>query len=396
MKRWGFLLMAVGTAAGAAEVTPIGTFGFMGGQHFLEGTASDLAADVNVLVTPVVKFSDRWSLFPTYQGTYQGNRDIQELAGGGTLFQDSTSQNLLVKSVHTLGNWKIKPSVGGRLEWLRETKDEDWGEGLFDYRKGSAGLETEYAFSPRAGARLAYDYYQLKFPNYKSLESAQDPTLSRELVGEKVLDNQNHMVTLGYWSPLPARGSFDLNAFYDQRGYDDQPVVADSGDLTATDRKDTVVSLLASLSRPFRGPADIRFLGELGLGYNVQSSNQNHYDARKAVFVPDYYDYTQWRLAPSVTAVLDGGAWWVSLVGILDERSYGERPAQDANGDYLGEKLKVSTLTTQLGVTRVLSKNLRFRFQASLGWGDANTDYEKVYTYNYRIANYLLGFSYDY
>jgi hypothetical protein len=161
-----FLLMAVGTAAGAAEVTPIGTFGFMGGQHFLEGTASDLAADVNVLVTPVVKFSDRWSLFPTYQGTYQGNRDIQELAGGGTLFQDSTSQNLLVKSVHTLGKWKIKPSVGGRLEWLRETKDEDWGEGLFDYRKGSAGLETEYAFSPRAGARLAYDYYQLKFPNY--------------------------------------------------------------------------------------------------------------------------------------------------------------------------------------------------------------------------------------
>jgi hypothetical protein len=381
----------------AAQVTPIYNLSFLGGQNFFDGTASSVAGNVDALVTPVVKFSDRWSLFPTYQGTYQGTQDIQELAGGGTLFQDSTSQALVVKSVHKLGDkWKIKPSVGGRVEWLRETRDEEWGEGLFDYRKVSGGLEGEYALSPMAGGRLAYDYYQLAFPNYQSLESAQDPTLSRELVGEDVLDNDNHMGTFSLWSPLPARGRFDLTAVYNLRNYSDQPVVAPSGDLTATKRKDSVSSLVAAAAFPIKSPNGVRLTGQLGLGLGVQTSNQDHYDARKAVYVADYYDYTDWRVAPRVTAGLAQGKWLLSLAGSYERREYGNRPAQDANGDYVGSKLWVSTLLSQLAVVRPLSAHMRLRLEASLGWSQSNTDYEKVFAYNYRMANYLVGFSYEY
>ncbi|HMU75618.1 MAG TPA: hypothetical protein PKD69_07600, partial [Elusimicrobiota bacterium] len=80
---WAAVLLLTGSA-GAAEVTPLWALQFMGGQHFFEGRSSALAGNIDVHYTPAVKFSDRWTLLPTYAGSYSGTRDVQELAGGGT------------------------------------------------------------------------------------------------------------------------------------------------------------------------------------------------------------------------------------------------------------------------------------------------------------------------
>ena len=96
----------------AATVTPVANVVVMGGQNFMDGTASSVGGNVDAVVTPVVTLSDRWKLFPTYRGFYQGTQDIQSMAGGGLLYRDSTGHALLLKSVHTFGPWKIKPSIG--------------------------------------------------------------------------------------------------------------------------------------------------------------------------------------------------------------------------------------------------------------------------------------------
>lgn len=399
MKRLGVLGAALlwSGAAGAAEVTPLWALQFMGGQHFFEGRSSALAGNIIVNYTPAVKFSDRWSLLPTYAGSYSGTRDVQELAGGGTLFQDSMSHGLLVKSVHQLGErWKLKPSAGAKLELLRETVDEKWGDGLFDYRKLSGGLEAEFDQTKSAGGRLAYDFYQLAFPNYESLESAADPTLARELAGAKVLDSSNHLVTLGWWSPLPAAGRLDVAVFANRRLFADQPVVKSDGGLTGTDRADTTLSLNIETAYPFTVGDTVRAVGTLGVSYGSQSSNQNHFDARKAVFLSNYYDYNQWSLAPQVSAAFGESKWVSSLSATYQRRTYSNRPTQDENGDYLSEKLYLNELTTQFAVTYPVAKNMRLRFQTSLAWSDSNMRYEKVFRTNYKIANYMMGFSYEY
>lgn len=391
-----YLAVVLGSPLGAAQVTPLYEMSFFAGQNFYRGTATDVGGNIDIQATPVIKFSEKWSLFPTYRGNYQGNRSIEELAGGGMLFQDSTGHNLLLKSVSTIGRWKIKPSVGARVEWLRETKDEEWGDGLFDHRRLSGGVEAEYAGSARTGGRVAYDYYGLVFPNYRSLESAQDPTLSRELVGEKVLDNTNHMLTLEGWAPLPARGRMDVTLLMDKRAYSDQPVVDALGDLTGTLREDTVVALSGIASYPFRGLWNLRCVGELGLGLGRQSSNQNHYDARKGEFNPTYYDYSEWRLAPKVTALFGGNLWRASLGGSYQDRNYDERPAQDSAGNSLSEPLTMSNTTLEITLRRDISEHLSIRFQSGLGWGKSNSDYDKVFQYNYKIADYMVGFTYAY
>lgn len=383
-------------SAFAATVTPVANVVLMGGQNFMDGSSSSVGGNIDAVVTPVVTLTDRWKLFPTYRGFYQGTQDIQSMAGGGLLFRDSTGHALLFKSVHTFGPWKIKPSVGGSMQWLRETKDEDWGQGLFDYRKFNGGLEAEFDFSSQAGIRWAYDYYQLDFPNYRSLESAQDPTLSRELAGKDVINNTNQMATAGVWTPLPGQGRLDVTGLYNERSYADQPVVDEEGQLTSTKRNDTNMDLVTDLSYPFPGPRGSHFMASLGLRYSLQNSNQNHYDSLKTAYQSNYYDYGEWRVAPEVTAEFKDRRWSVTLGGAYERRDYSHRTTQDAEGNYLSDKQFVTTSITTLTIDHPLSAHTKLRFNGSMGQSHSNTQYEQVFQYNYRLASYGVGFAYEY
>jgi hypothetical protein len=379
-----------------ATVTPVTQATFFAGQSFLDGTATSVNGNVDVNVTPVVKFSDQWSVFPTYHGFYQGTQDIETLAGGGKLFRDSTGHTLLLKSVHTLGPIKLKPSLGGSMEWLRETKDEDWGQGLYDYRKANGGLEAEYNTRDTFGGRVAYDYYLLDFPNFQSLESAQDPTFSRELAGKDVLNNTNHMGTLSLWTPLPGRGRLDVTGLLNARYYADQPLVNAQGQLTATDRKDNALAMDAVMAYPLPTLWDVRFLGNVGLRYGIQNSNQNHFDVPKNFYQANYYDYNEWRVSPHLSARFNENRWGITLGGYYEKRNYTNRTTQDAGGNYLSEKMNITTGILRWGVAHALSANTTFRVDGSLGWSHSNTSYEDIFQYNYRTANYGIGFTYEY
>jgi hypothetical protein len=385
-----------GMSARGATVTTLSSLTVIGGQDFFDGAASSITGNADALVTPVVAFSDRWSLFPTYHGYYQGTQDVRSLAGGGTLFEDATGHSLLLKSVHTWGPWKLKPSVGLSFEWLRETKDEDWGQGLFDDRKWSAGVETERAWGETSGVRAAYDFYQIDFPNYTSLESAQDDTFSRELAGANVLDNANHMGTVTFWTPLPGEIRLDLTGILNTREYDDQPVVDSQGQLETDKRWDDSFRVEGALGRSFSGPTEWRFQGDIGVRFEKQNSNQNHYDVKKAQSQPDYYDYKDWSVVPAVTALSPEGRWRGSVEGSFEWRAYGVRPSQDASGNDLTDPLEVETAIARFSLVRVLSPRTSLRFQGSLGWSNSNTEYDQVFRYNYRMANYGVGFTYEY
>ena len=380
----------------AATVTPVTSATFFTGQSFFDGSATSVGGNADILVTPVVQFSDRWSVFPTYSGFYRGTQDIQSLAGGGRLFRDSTGHSLLIKDVHTLGHWKLKPSVGGSFEWLREAKNEGWGQGLFDYRKANAGLEAEFNSESMGGGRAAYDYYQLAFPNYQSLESAQDPTLSRELAGTDVLDNTNHMATVGIWTPLPGRGRLEMTGFLDERHYGDQPVVNDQGQLTSEERKDHLRNLGAHVVNLFPPLFGVRGEGSVGYSYGTQTQNQDHYDVKQSLFLANYYDFEEWRLSPQISARLNQDRVSVSLGGFYERRLYTDRPAQDTAGGYVNEKFYVTTAITRLGIAYSLTARTKLRLDGSLGWSHSNTNYEDIFRYNYRTAGYGVGFSYDY
>jgi len=386
--------------ADSAEVIPVWSIGVLGGQYFYEGETSALTANLSLDISPAVKFSDKFTLIPTYNSNYQGTQSVEELAGGGTLFQDSFSNGITVKGVYKFSSsLNLKTSAGYSRELLRETKDEEYGDGLFDYHKVKGGLEGEYKFTEYSDIRLGYDYFTLRFPNYQSLESSQDSTLSRELVGENVLDTKNHLITLAGGMPVYKIVRWKISGYLMKTSYDDQPIVNSAGSLTDTLRSDDLLSVTVSLGMPIVNSKNFKMIGEAGYGVSSLDSDQSHYDARKTVFTADYYDYDQNTVSVNFTSALGDSKtpWIMSLVFQRSKRDYLERLVQDPDGNYItGEKTYVKQESLSYGTSYPLTENFSLKFLSTLSWNNSNMQYEKVYRYHYKNANYMFGFSYEY
>lgn len=383
----------------APKLVPVGQIQMLGGQWFFDGSPSSLGGNFSMNYTPSLKFSERFSLAPTYLGNYRGTKDVQELAGGGTLFQDSMSHGLILKGIYGMNeSLKLKTYTSYRTELLREVKGEDWGDGLFDWRKFSIGTEAEWRVAGSKGSsfRLGYDFYSLNFPNYQSLESAQDPTLSRELAGTDVLNSNNHMLSLAGQTRVLRVMALEWINFYTRRTFAEQPIVNASGDLTASKRADNSYSMANFLYTPFKIGNNFKFVVGAGYTYSMLDSNQNHYDARKTTYVQDYYSYKQHTISPELTMLAGTAPWKLTLGGSWQKRNYDSRLIQNENGDFLSDKLYLNQISTGFGMAYPVSKSINFKSQFTLSWSDSNMKYEKVYRYNYKIANYLVGFSYEY
>ena len=366
----------------------------MMGQYFFNGTPSAWSGNMDLRAVPAVKFNESFMVIPTFQASYQGTKDVAELAGGAQLFQDSTKLAANVRPIVQWGNLRIKPEAGYRVDYLRETSDEKWGKGLFDYRKASAGTELEYIFNERQWLSVGVDAFSLRFPNYVSLESEQ-PTLGRENAGSRTLDSNNSSFSAAWNTDTPFPNvRMSVGASYLFRNYPDQPLVDSAGQLEAELRKDT--------ARTFSGTLGwAQALGAVDAGVFFEASEtlvrsaQNHYDASAPVFLPNYYSYDEYALRPSIEfSFKKKGSFSLSYLWGL--RSYSQRPTQDSNGAYLPGTVDIHSRTLALALSIPLAAGFKATAQANLTTSDSNMKFEKLYRYNYNLSSQMIGVSYEY
>jgi hypothetical protein len=391
------LALCAAAPAGAADWVPVFDVSLLFGQVFQDGKASSWQGNAALQFTPAVKFTDELGLIPTYYGAYRGTKSAVDLGSGGQLFQDSQSHALSVKGVWRREQWKVKPSLGYRWELLRETDDESWGDGLFDYRKPSAGLEVERSFGERVRAGAAFDYYEIQFPNYRSLESQASSGLGRELSEARTLDSRSYSWTLTGHFPLPFEGGgAKLTGNLTRRGYPEQHLVQASGSLEPDTRTDEFRSVSAVLS--YGRALAPKVGGYLSLEFTQlrDASNQNHYDAEQTRFSGQYYSYDERSLYPKLSLIL--GERKVELtVGYLQVwRDYLGRAAQDAAGTYLNESTSLDQGSFTFDLSLPLTHGFRALARTVITDSSSNMRYEKTYRYNYTLSSHLVGFSYTF
>ncbi len=372
---------------------------FSTGQWFFDGKKSALGGNAGVQFVPAYKFSDKFAILPTVESNYRGTRSAEELSGGATLFQDTWENALGVKAVMSpTEKWTYRARVSGRSKWYRETSDEKWTDGLYDYQSASAGGEAERKFG-KASIAAGYDFTYLHFPNYQSLESSQSGDQARELAGTDVLDSNIHMLSLRGHAPLPARFNIDVAGYMAPRLYSDQHVVVLSGLFADTKRVDTTSGVNVSLNRAFRGPMSSMMAVSLLYGYLGLQSNQNHYDARLTTFIPDFYDYDQQSVGLQLQAGFGhtyAGPMTADFATTYARRNYRSRPIQDTDGSYMSEKLDTTETAVSAGFGYPLTRNIRARVSTTIGRSRSNNKFEQLYRYNYTNANYQFGFVYEY
>ena len=390
------------SAARAVEVSPLYGLQMLGGQYFFAGEKGSLSGNVSGMVAPALKFNEQWALLPSLNSSYQGTKQVVDLVGAGTLFQEQMDHRASLKSVYTSpgGNWRLKPSASYKYELLKETKDEDWGNGLFDYKKWDLGFEGEYVYREPFSLRAGFDYYQVAFLNYKTLESqaAQNFSgLSRELTGDRILDSRNYALSLGVDAPV-WRLVLEGNASAAYSEFPKQHIVDGTGNLTAPTRRDLLTSFGAAVRLPSEIKPGLRLLSSLDIGYTYNSSDQNSYDAQRTQYLPYYYNYGEFRLGPSFKLMLGkpkepivlglSGNWWY--------RRYPYRFAQDSTGLYQASATHTSNWMGSASLIYPMASHFSLLFNFQCGRALSNQNFDQYYKYNYTVTNYLFGFSYNY
>lgn len=384
----------------SVEVKPVVDAQIMGGQNYYNGSESSFGGVMSLTLSPYTKFNDQWSLVPLYAGNYRGTKQVTDIVGGGTLFQDSQSHTFSSKLIRAFSNGiKAKVSAGYGIELLRETKEEDWTKGLYDSRRLFAGPEVEWSWDNDRFVRAAYDHYRIRFPNYASLESAQvNSGLGRELSEPDVLNNTNHAFTVGSRTGLIGGGYGDWNLGFTLRQYADQHRVISSGDLESGTRHDNVLTLSGQGTWPVMVKAQKRLFSAFGYSLTRLHSDQNNYDTAQVRFNPNYYSYTTHSINHSWTLLLgpDEKTWALNINGALSRQSYSDRIVQDSIGTYGSDTTRVDSAYFGLGGSYPIASGFNLAAQAYFGWNDSNNHDNRAYQYHYNTQTYLMGFTYAY
>ncbi|HBU69717.1 MAG TPA: hypothetical protein DEE98_04975 [Elusimicrobia bacterium] len=394
----GAVLLVTPDLSAEIKVSPVGSFTLLGGQYWMTNSVpTALAGNANAFFSPVINFSASSALLPIYTGSYRGTKDVRELVGGGTLTQESQDHSLSLKYVYKLSpQLRLKARGGYKIEFLKETKDETWGKGLFDYKKIIGGVEVE-RFWNSANIRAGADYYTMVYPNYQSLvtqdefQTSIDTMTYAELstqAGTNILDYSAVSVTAEYTRLLPK--NLNLTARYDLalKNFVDQKIVDETGEFTSDLRKDAAhyLTLSANLGTP---------RAALSIADSIQyyASNQNSFDAANSKYTSKYYDFIQNAVTPSVSFALGAKDAPVkfSLLWELSYRLYAQRLAQNDDASYKDSKVNQLVNTMGFSISYPLTKNISARLSSSYSDSSSNMRYEKNYKYNYYSFNYFAG-----
>lgn len=418
IRRKKLLLMAMAlttySRASALEYVPVYRGSILGGQYFLGGTKASLSGNASLVAAPVLKFNDRWALLPMLSSNYRGTKGINDGVASGTLFQQGMDHRVSATGIYSPDGttWRLKPSVSYKREFLKETLNETWGQGLFDYEKVGAGFEAENVYHDPFSYRLGVDFYRIRFPNYQSLEAAvgNDPAgnpLGRELSSKNVLDTYNFSVSMSGARPFPydepvvaLQGTF--TSLYQE--YADQRLVDTQGQFTnhrPYGRRDFLQSVAVGVSHPrhlqMMG-ADFKLDSSFGANTSYNTSNQNTYDASFTKFVFDSYSYYNYGFGPAL-ALSWGEAKRPSSASFsfsYSKTQYIGRLAQNSSGVYLTDTQWQERYVASLVYAYPIATGFYLKGQTSFLWAGSNQSYEKTYLYNYRTANYMMGFTYEY
>jgi len=237
MRKIATFIVCLFAVLNAAEIISVGEVSLTGGSSMYEGSSSQSGGNFNLAFVPAVKFNEKVSLLPGYYATYRGSKSVYELIGGGTLYQDMMSHNITLRLINKISpHTKFKVRAGYLLNYFRETKDEDWGEGLFDYSKLTGGIEIEKKTAFFEKFILSLDILKVTFPEYASLASEQ---YGKEVYpGENILDFSGIMLYARILKRLGEKSILSMNATFTMKDFPEQNIILKDASFSLDKRKD--------------------------------------------------------------------------------------------------------------------------------------------------------------
>ncbi len=383
------------------KVIPILNLDLLGTYSKIQGHNDTTGAIVDVLASPAIKINDNHYVIPLYNFNYTREQQIITEEEGGYSVQQTLNHNVYLTNKLKL-NDKLTTKISGFGSWSynKETKDENWSNGLYNYTDVGGIMDFEYELGDIRDnvfdeAGLELEYYKRKYPNFKSLISLASPTASEE--DEK--DYDGFKLIFGYLRDNPQ--GLSVEAAYQPlwKKYIDKLVIGSDGVLIDGDkREDNRHAFDLNLKYPTTKRLTLYLENEL----TINNSNQNFYDSKGTTslsddeYISNYYDYNSYMIRPKVSyaiPVKEEKDLTVHLAYAYLDKQYNDRKAQSSTGLYMSEDEEDQFHTFSFGLSYPITEKVKAIALFDYTIAKSNMEYEKYYRYNYDLMSIACGIS---
>ncbi len=397
------ILASLSRVAHGATMLNVGHVELLGAYSEVKDGNTDVGQDLTGFWAPIIKISDTYCVIPLID--VHLNRVAQFLPEDqGNRFNNTyltTNTNIAFRKEFKPG-WFSKVTVLGTWNFMKESQEDNWGKGLYDYTDVGANLEVKHlkkTDTSEGNAALSFEYYRRKYPNFQTLIS--ETSVTPPEVDEKDFHAFKPKLRLDY----ATAGGLTLFAqpYFESRHFDDKHLVKDDGTLDLA-KKRTDSQVVLDFGASHRLPWEKLTLG-LDNSLTHYRSNIGFYDTRSTlslsddVFTADYYNYDSGRISP----------WFEFAYPITNEkiirarlgyafnyRRYLDRKAQSANGTYLPEDQKDNEQEMFFSLNIPLANDWDWVTRYSNTRTRSNQEYEAFYRYSYDYATIKSGVAVDF
>ena len=364
----------------------------------LVGSSGVPGAEAEAVLAPTVKIMDQLHLVGLYSGSYARKKQVYIEDRGNWLSTESMTHNFTpsLRYKHRK-DLSFNISIFKTLNLSKETLDEQWYNGLYDYQDIGIGIDTTYKVDAEGtlgrAANLRLQYYSREYPQYISLFTLAD--LGN--IEEKEKDHKGLLLLGRISEKKTAILSYSYELSILSKSYTDKKIETITWERESESQKDTTLTHTGTVStvRP-----DGIIYG-LNASYTVNTSNQNlaQGSITSGIFHRDYYSYTSIQVSPSMRfryQHLDFKPVKVSVQYSVSKTHYANRLAKDTAGLLTGNRQEDTSHAFSTVVIYPLKEHLTagagFEFLRS----NSNNDYETFYRYDYEILNFSAGIMYHY
>ena len=353
--------------------------------------------------SPTLKFNENNYLIPLLSSSIKRKVQVIPEEEGGEFTVMDQDHNAYLAFKHIFDK-KTSMRIAGFGSWSlnKETRDEKWGTGLYDYRDvgGNLNIQFKTGLPPRSSPGVfssTTEYYLRVYPNFQSLIS-----MIRTDAPEK--DQKNYygirQLVDYQWRASP-KFLYNLGYAFLYKHYTDNLVVNSNGLLTSKKRLDYLHNFNAGM---FYSPLE-KWQFNLAVSGFWNLSNQNRYDNRgvpfaAGVYTPRYFNYGLMQLRPSIiflypmgerdkNFVLEGGYEFLL-------RAYSDRKAQTKSGVYTDDTETDYEHSIVLKAIYPISRQFSVVTLGEYMMCTSNMDFERFYLYNYHSYAVWSGVSFKY
>ena len=384
------------------RIIPIGNLDILGTYSDSNKGSGLWGYDISGSFSPVVRLNDTQYLIPLYNGAYKRMRQYVTQEEGGRLYNTWQLHNgSLALRTQLTDELTNRITAFGSWNFVKETRDESFGEGLYDYRDLGGSCDMRYTILTLDEKRNIYyrggiEYFRRKYPNFQSLISLAAVTAPEK--NEKEFDAIKF--STGLEEKNPAGISWELKPSVLLKYFVDKKLIHEDGVLDPSKkRRDYVFEIDLNGAYPF-GEGRWEIALDNSIDYN--HSNIGFYDTRDTalisddVFTNNYYTYLSMMAYPYLTyyhALSRDKKISIRAGYSFLRRDYSGRRAQEADGTYTNVKQKDKEhafhITTFYPITKSMAWVTTFDYTIE----KSNQKYEKYYRYEYAVYQVQSGIS---